>query len=86
MPSPLLYYTDAQIGLKTGMNATTGAMPFRRDILDLVNDTPSFTLFILALNKMMETEETALTSYFQVAGMYNASLPGQADISKRYSR
>ncbi|KAH8589738.1 hypothetical protein B0O99DRAFT_692298 [Bisporella sp. PMI_857] len=64
------YSHNHDVGVKTGINAQTGYRPPRRDILDLQKDLPQFSLYIQAMNRMMQTPEVALTSYFQIAGIH----------------
>ncbi|KAG9229730.1 common central domain of tyrosinase-domain-containing protein [Amylocarpus encephaloides] len=53
-----------------GVNPQTGARPFRRNILDLQNDAPTWSLYIQALNAVQDTPEDELLSYFQLAGIH----------------
>ncbi|KAM3066915.1 hypothetical protein ACMFMF_009966 [Clarireedia jacksonii] len=57
-------------GVTTGINPTTKARPFRRNILDLQNDIPQFSLYIQALAAMQAVDESNGLSYFQIAGIH----------------
>ncbi|KAH6674977.1 hypothetical protein B0J14DRAFT_25463 [Halenospora varia] len=57
-------------GVKTGVNTKTGYRPPRRNINDLYNDKPQFSLYIQAMNAMMQTDENNLTSFFQIGGIH----------------
>ncbi|KAH6668831.1 hypothetical protein B0J14DRAFT_151352 [Halenospora varia] len=57
-------------GVTTGINQQTGARPARRNILDLQNDVPTWSLYIQALNTMQQASEDDMLSYFQVAGIH----------------
>ncbi|KAF4635965.1 hypothetical protein G7Y89_g2127 [Cudoniella acicularis] len=57
-------------GLHTGVNSQSGARPARRNILDLQNDVPAWSLYIQALTSMQNENETSQLSYFQIAGIH----------------
>ncbi|CAG8961788.1 hypothetical protein HYFRA_00006331 [Hymenoscyphus fraxineus] len=57
-------------GVHTGVDATTGYRPPRREINELALDKPQFSLYIQALNDMMNVDEHNLTSYFQLSGIH----------------
>lgn len=55
-------------GATDGIDATTGARPFRYEINEFAQHGPAWDLFILALQRFQSTNETDPLSYFQVAG------------------
>ncbi|KAH8656637.1 hypothetical protein BGZ60DRAFT_145468 [Tricladium varicosporioides] len=57
-------------GVKTGIDAKTGARPARRNIYDLYKDEKQFALYIQAMNTLMKTDEKTLTSWFSIAGIH----------------
>ncbi|KAH8588949.1 hypothetical protein B0O99DRAFT_524064 [Bisporella sp. PMI_857] len=57
-------------GVHTGIDPQTGARPARRNILDLQNDLPAWSLFIQAVSAMQQAPENELLSWFQVAGIH----------------
>ncbi|KAE9377099.1 Di-copper centre-containing protein [Stipitochalara longipes BDJ] len=56
-------------GVHTG-TAQSGARPARRNILDMQNDTPTWSLYIQALSTMQSMDENDQLSYFQIAGIH----------------
>ncbi|PVH82540.1 Di-copper centre-containing protein [Cadophora sp. DSE1049] len=70
----LIYSAQAQhygvTGIKTGIDPQTGARPARRNILDMQNDIPTWSLYIQSLTAMQEVPEGDLLSWFQIAGIH----------------
>ncbi|TGO46239.1 hypothetical protein BCON_0336g00050 [Botryotinia convoluta] len=58
------------IGVKTSIDAQTGAAPARRDILDLQNDVPTWSLYIEALISLQQVPKDGPLSWFQIAGIH----------------
>ncbi|RDL38192.1 uncharacterized protein BP5553_05625 [Venustampulla echinocandica] len=54
----------------SGVDQQTGARPARRNILDLQNDLPTWSLYIQGLTAMQKVPEDDLLSYFQIAGIH----------------
>ncbi|KAH8662913.1 hypothetical protein BGZ60DRAFT_412262 [Tricladium varicosporioides] len=57
-------------GTKTSSNIQPNARPFRRNILDLQNDTPAWSLYLQAMSAMQNSNENSQLSYFQIAGIH----------------
>ena len=55
-------------GPQGGVNNVTGQRPFRQDISTFKNSGPAFDLYILSLQKFQQQNQSALLSYYQVAG------------------
>ncbi|KAK0115324.1 hypothetical protein ONS96_013783 [Cadophora gregata f. sp. sojae] len=65
---PTTYAVD---GTHTGTKRQTGSpRPFRRNILDLQKDVPSWSLYIQGLNALQDKSEDFFLSYFQIAGIH----------------
>lgn len=60
----------AVTGATTGYDTTLKSWPTRHNINDLVNSTPSWDLYILALQRFQNTSATNPLSYFQVASIH----------------
>jgi len=60
----------AVTGATTGFDSTSKSWPARQNINDLVNSTPSWDLYILALQRFQNTSATDPVSYFQVASIH----------------
>lgn len=55
----------------TGMPLrSNGSVPVRYEIRDLQKDTDKWTLYILALDLMQYTDQSVVTSWFSIAGMF----------------
>ncbi|ESZ89927.1 hypothetical protein SBOR_9689 [Sclerotinia borealis F-4128] len=57
-------------GVHTGVDTQTGARPARRDILDLQNDVPTWSIYIQALTAFQRVPEDDQLSWFQIAGIH----------------
>ncbi|KAF2152857.1 Di-copper centre-containing protein [Myriangium duriaei CBS 260.36] len=57
-------------GATGGVDATTGARPFRLNINDLQKSGAAWDLYILAMQSFTQDDASLLTSYFQVAGIH----------------
>lgn len=56
-------------GALGGINVTTGQRPSRQEISSFQSrGGPAFDLYILAFQKFVQTDQTHLLSYYQVAG------------------
>ena len=55
-------------GATGGINATTGARPFRYDIDDLSKSGAAWDLFVLSLDHIQQLNQSDPLSYFQIAG------------------
>ena len=55
-------------GSQGGVNSVTGQRPFRQDISTFKNSGPAFDLYILSLQQFQQQNQSALLSYYQVAG------------------
>ncbi|KAH8770537.1 hypothetical protein BGZ57DRAFT_437429 [Hyaloscypha finlandica] len=56
-------------GVQTGISQS-GARPARRNILDMQNDVPTWSLYIQALTAFQNMDENDQLSYFQIAGIH----------------
>ena len=54
-----------------GVNTITGQRPFRQEFSTFKNSGPPFDLYILSLQKLQQHNQSALLSFYQVAGMYS---------------
>ncbi|CAG8976243.1 hypothetical protein HYALB_00009418 [Hymenoscyphus albidus] len=59
----------AMTGVQTGVTAE-GARPARRNLLDLQNDIPAWSLFIQAFTAMQAVDEGQQLSFFGIAGLH----------------
>lgn len=57
-------------GVAGGVNTITGQRPFRQEFSTFKNSGPAFDLYILSLQQLQQQNQSALLSYYQVAGMY----------------
>ncbi|KAH6678140.1 hypothetical protein B0J14DRAFT_582032 [Halenospora varia] len=57
-------------GTKTSSNIQPNSRPFRKNILDLQNDTPAWSLYLQAMSAMQNANENSQLSYFQIAGIH----------------
>ena len=73
-------------GIQTGVDPRSGRRPFRQEFSIFKNSGPAFDLYIQALLRFYERDQTALLSYFQVAGTWPVSLPLQTRRSDSRSR
>ena len=55
-------------GVNSSVNAVTGERPVRLDILTLQNMGPAFDLYMLALQRFMQQDQSDPLSYYQIAG------------------
>ena len=55
-------------GPQGGVNNVTGQRPFRQDISTFKDSGPAFDLYILSLQQFQQQNQSALLSYYQVAG------------------
>lgn len=55
-------------GVDGGVDQVTGRRPSRQDFSDFKNSGPAFDLYILSLQQLQQQDQTALLSYYQVAG------------------
>lgn len=60
-------------GPQGGVNAVTGQRPFRQEFSTFRNTGPAFDLYILSLQKFQQQNQSALLSYYQVAGKVTSS-------------
>ncbi|KAK0628971.1 hypothetical protein B0T17DRAFT_488166 [Bombardia bombarda] len=59
------------VGIKTGIDTTTGRRPARQNINDLyARGGPQWDLYILALSSLQAVNETDELSYFRIAGIH----------------
>ncbi|KAA8563987.1 hypothetical protein EYC84_011986 [Monilinia fructicola] len=68
-------------GVHTGVNEKTGARPARRDILDLQNDVPTWSLYIQALIAFQQVPEDDSLSWFQIAGIHGRPYYSWGDVN-----
>ncbi|KAL8944234.1 MAG: hypothetical protein Q9211_000664 [Gyalolechia sp. 1 TL-2023] len=66
----ILGNTEAVRGIQAGVNPNTGRRPFRQEFSTFKNSGPAFDLYIQALQTFQQRDQTALLSYFQVAGIH----------------
>lgn len=57
-------------GATTGYDPRSKSWPARQNIEDLIKSTPSWDLYILALQRFQNTSAADALSYFQVAGIH----------------
>lgn len=55
-------------GPQGGVNTPTGQRPFRQEFSTFKNSGPAFDLYILSLQQFQQQNQSALLSYYQVAG------------------
>lgn len=55
-------------GIQAGVDPRTGRRPFRQEFSIFKNYGPAFDLYIQALQRFQQRDQTTLLSYFQVAG------------------
>ena len=55
-------------GSQGGVNNVTGQRPSRQDISTFKDSGPAFDLYILSLQRFQQQNQSALLSYYQVAG------------------
>lgn len=55
-------------GIQAGVNASTGERPARKEFSVFRSSGPAFDLYILALQQFQQQNQSALLSYFQIAG------------------
>jgi len=55
-------------GVQGGVSQVTGQRPFRQAFSTFKNSGPAFDLYILSLQQLQQENQTALLSYYQVAG------------------
>ena len=58
-------------GVTGGVNTITGQRPFRQEFSHFKDSGPAFDLYILSLQQLQQQNQSALLSYYQVAGMYS---------------
>lgn len=51
-----------------GVNTITGQRPFRQEFSTFKNSGPPFDLYILSLQQLQQQNQSALLSFYQVAG------------------
>ena len=57
-------------GVPGGVNTVTGQRPFRQEFSTFKNSGPPFDLYILSLQQLQRQNQSALLSFYQVAGTY----------------
>ncbi|MCJ1436170.1 hypothetical protein MMC27_005548 [Xylographa pallens] len=62
--------TFAINGVHAGVNALTGQRPFRQEFSTFQNAGPAFDLYIQALQQLAQTNQSAMLSYYAVAGIH----------------
>ncbi|MCJ1477585.1 hypothetical protein MMC13_006258 [Lambiella insularis] len=68
---PRLFVSSYAItGIKAGVNAVTGQRPFRQEFSIFQDSGAQFDLYIQALQRLQNTNQTAMLSYFQVCGIH----------------
>ena len=55
-------------GVQGSVNGFTGERPVRQEFSTFKNSGPAFDLYILALQQFQQQNQSALVSFFQVAG------------------
>ena len=55
-------------GPQGGVNTATGQRPCRQEFSTFKNSGPAFDLYILSLQRFQQQNQSALLSYYQVAG------------------
>ena len=58
-------------GILGGVDRTTGQRPFRQEFSTFRNSGPAFDLYILSLQQLQQQNQSALLSFYQVAGTYS---------------
>lgn len=58
-------------GVAGGVNTITGQRPFRQEFSKFKDSGPAFDLYILSLQQLQQQNQSALLSYYQVAGMFS---------------
>ncbi|MCJ1417075.1 hypothetical protein MMC32_003414 [Xylographa parallela] len=62
--------TFAINGVHAGVNVLTGQRPFRQEFSIFQNAGPAFDLYIQALQQLAQTNQSAMLSYYAVAGIH----------------
>ncbi|MCJ1287371.1 hypothetical protein MMC26_006720 [Xylographa opegraphella] len=57
-------------GVHAGVNTLTGQRPFRQEFSTFQNAGPAFDLYIQALQQLAQTNQSAMLSYYGVAGIH----------------
>ncbi|KAL8842549.1 MAG: hypothetical protein Q9170_000503 [Blastenia crenularia] len=57
-------------GIQAGVDPRTSRRPFRQEFSTFKNSGPAFDLYIQALQRFQQHDQTTLLSYFQVAGIH----------------
>ncbi|KAL2041570.1 hypothetical protein N7G274_005952 [Stereocaulon virgatum] len=57
-------------GVCSGVNTATGQRPFRQEFSKFKDSGPVFDLYILSLEQFQQRNQSALLSYYQVAGIH----------------
>ena len=55
-------------GPKGGVNTATGQRPSRQEFSAFKNSGPAFDLYLLSLQQLQQQNQSALLSYYQIAG------------------
>jgi tyrosinase len=63
--------TYAITGAHGGVNAQTGARPFRQNLKDFQGSGPAFDLYIQALSQFQKNDQGNLLSWYEVAGEWH---------------
>ena len=58
-------------GVPGGVNTITGQRPFRQEFSTFKHSGPPFDLYILSLQHLQQHNQSALLSFYQVAGTYS---------------
>ena len=61
-------------GVCGGVNTATGQRPFRQEFSTFKDSGPVFDLYILSLQQFQQRNQSALLSYYQVAGVCSTKL------------
>ena len=62
-------------GATGGVDTATGQRPFRQEFSTFATSGPAFDLYILALQRFQQRNQTDILSYYQVAGMSSPRTP-----------
>ena len=65
-------------GVSAGVNMVTGERPLRQEVNSFSGSGPAWDLFILALRQMQQLDQSALLSFFQIAGGQASYMPSSA--------
>ena len=57
-------------GADSGLNASTAILPIRQNIENMQDTGPIWDLYILALRRFADANETDPLSYYQISGIY----------------